>query len=46
MITQSVALMPNPYINQLYNSQIYQQQPTMMTVETHHKPQPQIMYAF
>lgn len=46
MISQSVAMMSNPYVNQLFNPQIYQQQPTMVTVEAHHKPLPQIMYIY
>lgn len=45
IVSQSVAMMSNPYVNQLFNAQMYQQQQPMMSLETHHKqPVPQIMY--
>lgn len=47
MVSQSVGMMStNPYVNQLFNSQIFQQQPPMATLETHHKPLSQMMYVF
>jgi len=37
-------MLSNPYINQLFNSQMYQQQQPLITSELHHKPLTQIMY--
>lgn len=37
MVSQSVGMMQNPYVNQMFNSQMYQQQQSMMTLETHQK---------
>lgn len=45
MIPQAAGgMLSNPYINQLFNSQIYQQQQPLITSELHHKPLNQIMY--
>ncbi|XP_022181871.1 homeobox protein 2 isoform X3 [Myzus persicae] len=36
-------MMSNPYLNQLFNSQIYQQQQPLISSELHHKPLTQII---
>lgn len=47
MIPQTAGgMLSNPYINQLFNSQIYQQQQPLISSELHHKPLTQIMYVF
>ncbi|XP_025203169.1 splicing factor, arginine/serine-rich 15 isoform X2 [Melanaphis sacchari] len=43
VVSQAVGMMSNPYVNQLFSTQMYQQQP-MMSLESHHKPLPQIIY--
>lgn len=42
LVSQSVGMMQNPYVNQMFNSQMYQQQ-SMMTLESHQKSTPQTM---
>lgn len=45
VVSQNVNMISNPYVNQLYNTQnMYQQQQSLMALEAHHKPLPQIMY--
>ncbi|XP_050428676.1 SR-related and CTD-associated factor 4 [Adelges cooleyi] len=43
MISQSIGAMPNLYTNQLYNTQIFQQQQPLITSDIHHKPAQQLI---
>jgi len=45
MVSQSTAMMSNPYGNQMFNPQMYQQQQPMMVLEPHQKPVSQ-MYLY
>lgn len=45
MIPQSAGMMSNPYGNQMFNPQMYQQQQSIMALEPQHKPVPQ-MYIY
>jgi len=46
VVSQAVGMMSNPYVNQLFSTQMYQQQQPLMSLEPHHKPLTQIMYIF
>jgi len=47
MVSQAGGMMSNPYVNQLFSTQMYQQQQQpMISLEPHHKPIPQIMYIY
>lgn len=46
VVSQAVGMMSNPYVNQLFSTQMYQQQQPLMSLESHHKPLTQIMYIF
>ncbi|XP_060837187.1 SR-related and CTD-associated factor 8 isoform X1 [Rhopalosiphum padi] len=43
VVSQAVGMMSNPYVNQLFSTQMYQQQQPLMSLESHHKPLTQII---